>query len=84
MKLKLSRLFCLFLLLSAAAAFGFLYRISEAEGLAEAKVAWLGVGGVLLSYGGMLYWKWNDADRLLMTAGGFAVLQLWMLSLLGF
>lgn len=85
MKLKITRIFCVFLLIVASIAFALLFTLlAEEEALSQSM--WLGLGGfslISLSYAALLLKNWTNADKLLVFAGVYAVVLLLLLNLLG-
>jgi hypothetical protein len=85
MKLKITRIFCVFLLIVALIAFGLLFTLlAETEILSQNM--WLGLGGCTLaslSYAYLLLKNWGQADKLLVFAGVYAVILLLLLNTLG-
>lgn len=85
MKLKITRIFCVFLLIIALIAFGLLFTLlADTEALDQS--TWLGLGGcslVSLGYAVLLLNNWSNADKLLVFAGVYAVTLLLLLNTLG-
>ena len=85
MKLKITRILCVFLLIIATLAFGYLFvLLSAVEALDQ--TTWLGLGGcalVSLGYAVLLLNHWANADKLLIFAGVYAVVLLLLLNTLG-
>lgn len=85
MKLTITRIFCVFLLIIATLAFGYLFvLLSAVDALDQAM--WLGIGGcalVSIGYAVLLLRNWANADKLLIFAGVYAVVLLFLLNTLG-
>ena len=85
MKLKITRIFCVFLLIIASTAFALLFTLL-AEEETFSQTTWLGLGGSVLAslgYAVLLLNNWANADKLLMFAGIYAVVLLLLINLLG-
>lgn len=85
MKLKITRIFCVFLLIVASIAFALLFTLLAEEKPMD-QTMWLGVGGFALfsfGYAALLLKNWSNADKLLVFAGTYAVVLLLLINLLG-
>lgn len=85
MKLKITRIFCVFLLIVASTAFALLFTLL-AEEQAFDQMMWLGLSGfVVLSigYAVLLLNNWVNPDKLLVFAGVYAVILLLLINVLG-
>ncbi|TXF90383.1 hypothetical protein FUA23_06225 [Neolewinella aurantiaca] len=85
MKLKITRIFCVFLLMIALIAFGLLFTL-VAEEQAFSQLMWFGLASstlVSIGYGYLLLRYWAKPDKLLVFAGVYAVVLLLLLNTLG-
>jgi hypothetical protein len=85
MKLKITRIFCVFLLIVASTAFALLFTLL-AEQQAFGQNLWLGLGGCVLvsiGYAVLLLNNWRSPDKLLVFAGVYAVVLLLLINVLG-
>lgn len=86
MKLKITRIFCVFLLIVASTAFALLFTLLAEEETAFDQAMWFGLGGCVLvsvGYAVLLLNSWANADRLLAFAGVYAVVLLLVINVLG-
>ena len=85
MKLKITRIFCVFLLIVASIAFALLFTLLAEEEALD-RTMWFGMGGfvlVSLGYAALLLNNWVNADKLLIFAGVYAVILLLLINVLG-
>ncbi len=84
MKLKITRIFCVFLLIAASTAFALLFTLLAEEQTFDQKM-WLGLAGcaiVSIGYVVLLLKNWANADKLLVFAGVYAVVLLLLINVL--
>ena len=87
MKLKITRTFCVFLLIIATLAFGALLVMMSGVGseplASNVLLTFGGCAAVTVGYAVLLLNNWTNADKLLVFAGIYAVILLLLLNTLG-